>query len=253
MERIPETSPATLDGEILEAAVDAAEKRALEAAGKEELPVRDVQDLQRQELHALLYGDAQGSDGSSATENTMELPTEAEAALSEDHAERMQAVDAAPDAYVFRRTDATVGVQHDDDRSIGIADEALSDAETTKRIATHEAEHRAQEEGDAVASLPETGNPTIDRVRTRFRRLIFREHGAIEAEGGLKDHTPEYHEYSDVASATKEYLNGAGMNGTELVRWAGERRDGFQKLAGAMVSASIRRRLQEQGVVAMSA
>jgi hypothetical protein len=54
----------------------------------------------------------------------------------------MTTIKDTPDAYVFERTDATAGVQHDDTREVGLADDVLMNPENAKKVSAHEREHR---------------------------------------------------------------------------------------------------------------
>jgi len=252
MQRSPETPSAQIDQETMKELVLTSRSNALERAGETEAAVKDVRTLQKQEMAKLLYGDAKGTDGAAEGSGDMELPPETQQALDDEHEERMKALGDAQDAYVFTRTDQTAAVQDDSDRSIGIAHDGLEDMDDLARRAAHEHEHREQEAGDAVPEIPETGVPVSDKERGSNRRLVFRENGSIKAEGGLKDHTPEYHNFVAVSDATAQYLNEAGANGDELVEAAGKSREGFMRLQQAMVMASLRKRLQNTEALAPS-
>lgn len=246
MNNTPATASAPLDKDLVKDLLEQSRFKALERAGKTEAQVRDVQDIQRKEMQKLLYGNAKGTEGESA-QGAMEMPTlqpELEQAIKKDDRERMEAINETPDAYVFKREDTAVGVQHDDDRSVGLADEILRDPKQARNVSKHEGAHRKQEIGDQVATLPETGNPKIDKHRQDFRRLIFREDHAIAAEGGLKNHTSEYRGFVDTAQATEEHLNAVGMEGKKLREDAAKSTEGFRTLQEALLMASFRHRMR---------
>lgn len=248
------TTPASADRkEIIDRAIEASREKALEKAGKAEAKVSEVKNIQRQELSGLLYGKAKGTDGATAGGEDLKLEPEAEAAIEKDHEERMTAVEAAPDATVFERIDETAGVQNDGDRSIGIAHDILLDKKATTNVALHEGEHAKQEVGAQVAAIPETGNATIDKGQGKLRRLGFREDLSIKAEGGLKDHTPEYHGFVATTDATREYLNEAGMDGDRLVHDAGRTVRGFEEMHHSLLQAVMQKRVEESGIPAFSA
>ena len=248
MQNTFETSSAvTLDRETIDLVLERSRQIALEQAGEKEEKVADVATLQRNAYKKLL-ADAQGSDGEALDRTNLiseETTADIDEAIDKDHADRMSSIGAAPDAYVFKRTDATVGLQHDGDRRIGLADEVLDDADLAKRVSAHEAEHRRQETGNSAAALPETGNADLDR-KGGIDRLTFRENGAIKAEGGLAGHTEEYHGYVQTSDAVAEYLNANGESGDALVTEAGATNEGFAKLHQAIVSAATRRKVEEQ-------
>lgn len=226
-----------IDQDLLDTALEQSEEAALLRAGQEERRVGDVKNVQREELLRLLG--IQGRDGA-ALRGEMELPAEAEQRLEEDHQKRMTMVAAAPDAYVFKREDATAGVQDDSDRSIGIAHDVLD----SPLVAMHEAEHRRQETGDQVATLPETGDAVID-AEDILQRRAMREDGAITAEGGVRHHTDEYRGFVRRADAIENYLNAAGEDGKGLRRKAALSNAGFAEMHDAMVRAAIRNRLRK--------
>ena len=242
MEKISGSSSATIDTAIMDQLLKETERIALEQAAREEKKVSDIQGLQREALEEILS--PAGSSGDSSFSD--QIIAQAEQKIAEEHAVRMNAVEAAPDAYVFERTDAAVGLQHDDDRRIGIADEALEDAALTERIAKHEAEHRLQETGDSSASIPKTGDEVVDSTGGTIDRLTFREAAAVEAEGGLADHTEEYHTYVETAEHVAAYLDEAGIEGTAAVEEAGRTNEGFEKLQEELTVAAIQKELRER-------
>lgn len=239
--------------EILGRAFEQSRITALEKAGGAEAKVKDVKEIQKKGMHELLYGNAQGTDGSAAGGEELWLEPEAETLIENDHQERMKSVAAAEDAHVFRRVDETAGVQNDGDRSIGIAHDILLDEKAAKRVALHEGEHAKQETGAQVAEIPKTGIAAIDKRQGKLERLFFRENGSIKAEGGLDNHTEEYHAYVNTSDATREFLASMGMNGDQLVNDAGRTVKGFETLHRSMVQAVIEKRREESNIPAFSA
>ena len=242
MERTTSASSADTK-ELVDVALEKTEQVALKNAADTKAKVADVKELQRKEFLKLM--NVKGSDGVAASGEDMSIPDDLKAqvdkGIEEKHAERMKNIAAAKDAYVLPDEGTVVGLQHDDTREIGIAGRGLKD----DRVAKHEAKHREQEEGDQTVELPPTGDPKIDEVRKLSRRAL-REKGAIDAEGGLKDHTPEYHEYVDSSNRIAKYLKAEGMDGEALVKEAGDTNAGFDKLHESMVIASIKKRLKEE-------
>jgi hypothetical protein len=234
-----ETSPATDNRkEMIDAALEQTREQAMEEAAKQELKVSEVKNVQLEKLDNL-FG-AKGSDGAATMGEDLSIQEEMKAEVEKDHAERMKNIEAAPDAYVLPDEGTTVGLQHDDTREIGIAGRALD----SDRVARHEAKHREQEAGDQSVELPPTGDPEIDEVRTLSRRA-FREKGAIDAEGGLKDHTPEYFEYVKSSNRIAQYLKRNGMDGDAMVDEAGDTNAGFDKLHESIMIASLKKRIAE--------
>lgn len=223
--------------------LDQTRQLALEEAADKKLKVSEVKDIQREKIAQLF--NAKGSDGAALMGEDMSVTPDIQDELTEgmekEHDERMKNIEAAPDAYVLPNDGTVVGLQHDDTRTIGIAGRALD----SDRVAKHEAKHRDQEIGDQSVDLPLTGDPKIDATRQLSRRAL-RENGAVEAEGGLKDHTPEYHEYVESSDAIATYLNGEGMDGDAMVNEAGDTNAGFEKLHESMIIASIKNRLKEE-------
>jgi len=232
MERTP--SSTTGQQELVDTIVKATEKQALEEAGKSEERVSEVSAIQKKQVHALL------ADPSGSGQND-ELITETSQAIDEAHAERMQSIEAAPDAYVFSRTDATAGVQHDGTKEIGIAGDVLQDPESANRVSRHEAAHREQEDG-----AESFGFTNEDGEMIEVRRLDLREDDAIRAEGGLSNHTPEYHEYVQHAGDVAGKLDEAGENGTAMVAEAARTQDGFKKVRQKLIEKSVRDKLEKE-------
>lgn len=224
-------------------ALDQTRELALKEAADKKLKVSEVKDVQRDKIAQLF--NAKGSDGASAMGEDMSVPSDIQDELKEgvekEHDERMKNIAAAPDAYVLPSDGTVVGLQHDGTREIGIAGRALD----SDRVAKHEAKHREQETGDQYVDLPPTGDPKIDEISKLSRRAL-RENGAVKAEGGLKNHTPEYHEYVDSSKSIATYLNAQGMDGDKMVDEAGDTNAGFDKLHDSIMIASIRQKLGEQ-------
>jgi hypothetical protein len=258
MESTSSTSSAELiDSRELDEAQELAREAALKEAGEKELPVSDVRKLERDHFYAILTGQAAGSDGASADGSLEELPdelrSEVDRRVGEEDTDRKRAIAATPDAHVFKRTGNMAGYQDDDTNKVGIADDILANPELATRVSKHEAKHVEQEGGDEVLKLPETGNPEIDGNREGIRRLVFREDGAIRAEGGLSDHTPEYQGYVKTSKAVARYLDESGQNGERMVEVAGDTSEGFRELQAAMVVAAVKKRIKEQAPMAMAA
>ncbi len=236
--------------ELIRRLLEHSEDVALKEAGKTERKVSEVKDLQRQSVMNII--NPQGSDGAAGGGEDMNIPGQLSAdidkGIEKSDQERMASIGEAKDAYVFNRTDPTVGVQDDADRRIGLADEILKNPEQAKRVAAHELEHTKQETGDAILRLPKTVSPIIEHQRGKIRRLTFREHGAIKAEGGLANHTPKYHGFVETSNAVAQYLNEAGESGTELVEEAGLTNAGFQELEQTIQLVSLKKRLEEAQV-----
>lgn len=255
MNSTPATASAPLTGEreeILQKAFEITKKKAIEEAARKEVQVKDIKEIQNRKLKELLMGNAKGGDGATETGLTSkDLIVEGERKIEKDAQEREATIDAAPDAYVFKRTDATAGVQHDDTREIGLADTVLLNPELAERVSKHEAEHREQDAGNQVLELPPTGNPVIDKTR-KIERLALREKLSIDKEGGLNGHTPEYAGYVATAEATAEVLNQGGYNGEKMVEDAGRKVEGFQKLQEAMILSVVKKQLAENGKVEVS-
>lgn len=236
MDRINSTSSAALDTkEIVKRTLDQTRELALEEAAQKKLKVSEVKDVQREKIAELFK--PQNSDQTVAPDMEEEIIE----AADKEHDERMKNIAAAPDAYVLPSDGTVVGLQHDDTRKIGIAGRALD----SDRVAKHEAKHREQEVGDQYVDLPPTGDPKIDEISKLSRRAL-RENGAVKAEGGLKDHTPEYHEYVESSESIATYLNAQGMDGDKMVDEAGDTNAGFDQLHDSIMIASIRQKLGEQ-------
>lgn len=229
MEHISSPSSAP-DSEMVKMILEKTEIAALRDAAEGKKKVADVGSIQRQKIIDILG--AKGSDGDALMGEDMQE------GLKERHEQRMKAIAPAPDAYVLPDDDMMVGVQYDDTRAIGIAGRALTD----DRVAKHEAKHRTQEQGDQSVDLPPTGDPALDRMRTLSRRAL-RENGAIAAEGGLKNHTPEYFGYVQSSNDIAAFLDQHGMNGKSLVEDAGDTNAGFDTLHESIVSIAIRERI----------
>ena len=242
----PPSSAITLDRETIDLVLERSRKIALQQAGETQAKVSTIGSIQRDAYRELL-AQAEGADGASMQETVLSDDTQAEieSRIQSEEQERMTAIAAAPDAYVFRRTDATVGVQHDDDRRIGLADQALEDPALLKRVSEHEAAHRRQEVGDQTAALPQTGDATIDRDGA-LRRLTFRENDSIAAEGGLNGHTNEYEGFVKTSDAVAAYLDRHGEDGQALVTEAGRTDEGFAKMHQKVLAAAVREKMQEQ-------
>ncbi|MBP7114294.1 MAG: hypothetical protein KBA40_02460 [Candidatus Peribacteraceae bacterium] len=240
MERTPASSAETQ--ELVDIALEKTEQAALKNAADTKAKVADVKDLQRMEFLKLM--NVKGSDGSAAGGEDMCIPVDLKAqvdkGIEEQHAERMKNIAAAKDAYVLPDEGTVVGLQHDGTREIGIAGRGLKD----DRVAKHEAKHREQEAGDESVDMPLTDDPEIAEIRQLSRRAL-RENGAVKAEGGLKDHTPEYHEYVNSSNRIAKYLKAQGMDGGALVEEAGDTNAGFDKLHQSIVLASVKQRIEK--------
>lgn len=232
--------------ELVKHLLDVSRKQALEEAGKSEKRVSEVKNVQHDKLKEIIEG-AKGTDGAATVGDltmTGELQADLKKGVEEDHKKRMEAVAETPDAYVFKRVDATAGVQHDDTRKVGLAHDVVGNLDAAKKVAKHEGEHQNQEAGAQVAALPPTGNPIIDKDR-HVNRLALRENLSIKAEGGLSNHTPEYFGYVKTADAYAEVLDDAGHNGRAMVEEAGRTVEGFEKMHQAMFVATIQKQLEE--------
>jgi hypothetical protein len=241
------TAPAqgTSRQELVTHLIDVSRQKALEEAGKSERKVSEVKKIQKDKLREIIEG-AKGTDGAATVGNltmTGELEADLTAGIEKDHTKRMQSVEETPDAYIFKRVDATAGVQHDDSRKVGIAHDVMADPKAAEKVSLHEGEHQNQEAGAQVAALPPTGNPVIDKDR-HVSRLALRENLSIKAEGGLSNHTPEYFGYVEKANAYAEVLDDAGQNGKAMVEEAGRTVEGFEKMHEAMYVASIQKALK---------
>jgi hypothetical protein len=234
------TAPAAVDTKLVGELVDASRDKAMEKAGESEARVSAIQDIQKEEVKQLLGG----ADGN--TSGAEQLIAAAEQEIADEHAERMTTIKDTPDAYVFERTDATAGVQHDDTREVGLADDVLMNPENAKKVSAHEGEHLKQDAGHQTAAIPETGDKQIDGQNGGFSRRMFRENGAVKAEGGLRNHTQEYHDWVKTAAATAKYLNEEGADGDRLVKAAGETNAGFAELTQTLATVAIRKRIREQ-------
>lgn len=240
MNRLNATSSATLDREnIVQQALDQTRELALKEAADKKMKVSEVTKVQHDKIADLFS--AKGTDGASLMGGDMSIKDEVEEQADAEHEERMKNIAAAPDAYVLPSDGTVVGLQHDDTREIGIAGRALD----SDRVAKHEAKHREQEVGDQYVDLPPTGDPKIDEISKLSRRAL-RENGAVKAEGGLKNHTPEYHQYVESSENIASYLNAQGMDGDTMVDEAGDTNAGFEKLHDSIMIASIRQKLGEQ-------
>ena len=197
-----------------------------------------MKDVQREKIAELFK--SQNSDVAT-TPVAPDIEDEIIEGAEKEHDERMKNIEAAPDAYVLPSEGTVVGLQHDDTRKIGIAGRALD----SDRVAKHEAKHREQEIGDQYVDLPPTGDPKIDEISKLSRRAL-RENGAVKAEGGLKDHTPEYHKYVESSESIATYLNAQGMDGDKMVDEAGDTNAGFDTLHDSIMIASIRQKLGEK-------
>ena len=238
MEHLHLTSSAFEDREVLlTIAFKKIDALALEEAAKSKRRVSEVRDLQHEKIEDLFA--AKGTDGAALMGEDVSIADDLKKRADETHDQRMNNIAAAPDAYVLPDEGTVVGLQHDDTREIGIAARGLED----DRVAIHEAEHRTQETGDQSVELPPTGDAKVDNIRILSRRSL-RENGAVKAEGGLKNHTPEYHGYVASSEAIADYLNGRGMDGEALVDEAGKTNVGFDELHQSIVIASIKDRLK---------
>lgn len=225
--------------ELVDIALEKTEQTALKNAADTKAKVADVKELQRKEFLKLM--NVKGSDGAAAGGEDMSIPddlkTQVDKGIEEQHAERMKNIAAAKDAYVLPDEGTVVGLQHDGTREIGIAGRGFKD----DRVAKHEAKHREQEAGDQSVDMPLTDDADIAEIRHLSRRAL-RENGAVKAEGGLKDHTPEYHEYVNSSNRIAKYLTKNGLDGEALVEEAGDTNEGFDKLHQSIVLASVKQR-----------
>lgn len=212
------------------------EEQAFDEAANSKMRVKEVGELHQQKIQELLTGHV---DDSQMIVQTSPAADSLIAQAEERHRERMANIAAVPDAYVLKEEGNVVGVQHDDTREIGITAAGL----TTDRVALHEAKHREQEIGAQEVELPLTGDPAIDSMRMLSRRAL-RENGAIKAEGGLQNHTAEYHGYVASSDAIASFLNREGEAGDQLVEEAGDTNAGFDALHTAIVSVAMRHHLQ---------
>ncbi len=244
----------TIDGARLDAFEQQARQRALEQAAQTGARVSEIGAMEKRCVQELLQQEGvtttgAGPQGEGRDAIEQQLRKRADAA----DAKRMAAVSETPDAVVMDSKGATVGVQHDGSRSIELATRVLDDAGVegglAKRVSLHEGAHREQEEGDQALALPPTGNAEIDSYRHGFRRLAFRETHSIKAEGGLQDHTPEYHGYVRFTNAVASELNAAGENGNALVLEAGKTVAGFQKVHGVLVRSVMTKQLRQGRVL----
>ncbi len=242
-----ETSSAGTDRQqIIDAAFDRSREEALKEAAQQELKVSDVQKVQKEKLDVLLK--AKGTDGQAALGEDLSLTEDIQAEVTkkidDEHDDRMDAISSTPGAYVFERKDETAAVQDDADRSVGIAHDGFEDMDDLKRRADHEGEHQKQETGDQVADFPPTGDTEIDKERT-LTRSMFRENGAIEAEGGLNGHTTEYEGFVTRSNRIAQYLKRSGEDGDALVKEAAKTNAGFQELHESLVIAAIKKSLAD--------
>lgn len=277
MERIT-TPPATINQQELGVIEQEARKRALEKAAESGDRVAEIGRIEKEEFRAVLDEHKQGADADAETAGTAQppeatetaapqppeakpkgdvmTPTQAEAELEQRakkaDAERLAQIAATPDAVVVKPDGDMLAVQHDGTRQVGITARGLDDNAVktglTARASKHEHDHTLQETGDQKLELPPTGNPVIDGHRAGFRRLTFREDRSIAAEGGLKDHTPEYHGFVKYADAVKGELNAAGENGEAMVNEAGYTVEGFQKVHAALARAAITKEMKKKGM-----
>lgn len=252
MERTTSTSSAELiDLDIVQ---EQAEKAALKEAGRRELPVNEVSELERQNFYAILTGQAKGTDGASADGSLDkksieampdEMKAEVDKRVKEDDEERKEATAATPDAHVFERKDALAGYQIDGTKEVGLADDVI--LERDKRVPIHEGQHVRQKDGDGQIAALDSGVQELDEGLTRGD---LREDDAVTAEGGLYGHTAKYVEHVRKARAAEQLLDESGLNGKQMVKEAAMTREGFEKLNAAMVSAATKKRIKDNMALA---
>lgn len=270
------TAPAVIDREELTKLEQEARQRALEQAEQAGARVKQIGDIEKEQVQELLAERAETVKDAPPTETaelqpntvtenkpeTKNAPTmtaeqaeqELVARAKKADAARVDAIGDTPDAKVVKPDGDMLAVQFDGNREVGITTRGLTEdaVETglTERASTHEAEHTLQETGDQAAELPKTGNPAIDGYRQGFRRLTFRENGAIKAEGGLNGHTAEYAGFVKYADAVKGELNAAGENGDALVHEAGRTVEGFRKIHAALAREAIAKEMKKGNMTA---
>ncbi len=245
MEKMSSTSTAETGSraELLKKLLEDSEKAALKEAGEKKMKVAAVKDVQRNKIMELVG--AKGSDGDAASGENLSIPKdlkeELDDGIKKSHQNRMKNIAPAPDAYVLPDKGNTVGLQHDDTREIGIAGRALNNT----NVPEHEAAHRRQGTGNPTADIPKTGDSVIDAKGGKLPRLTFREWHSVRAEGGLKNHTPEYFDHVETTNRIAKYLNQNGEAGDALVEKAAMTNDGFREMTEAMEIAAIRKHLKE--------
>lgn len=246
MEKVSSTSTALAGSraELIQKLLEQSEQQALKEAGEKKMKVNAVADLQRKKVMELV--NSQGSDGDAAMGEDMSILTDIkndiDKGLQKSDQDRRKSVAPAPDAYVLPEDSGEmVGLQHDGTREIGIAGRALKD----DRVAKHEAAHRKQEGGAPVAKIPKTGDSVIDAKGGQISRIGQREWDSVRAEGGLKNHTPEYFDHVETTNRIAKYLNENGEAGDALVQKAAMTNDGFREMTEAIQIAAIRKQLKE--------
>jgi hypothetical protein len=254
----PTSSASVIDGRTLDAAQEDSREQALTIAAQRELPVREVREIQKQQFYVLLTGVSADGVGWTATSTTdgrgvipPELAQEVDSRVESDHDETMQSISETPDAIVFKRDGAMAGYEQDQTREVGLAEDVVADPELAKRVSVHEGAHVDQEPGDLEADLPETGVAILDEQPT-ISRTEDREFLAVEAEGGLQDHTPEYAMYVARAKAKAAFLDRQGFDGNRLVQESGNTVQGFRNMHAALVQAAMKKHMKEQGIPAFS-
>jgi len=226
------SSSITGNREIVDRIVDVTEKSALEEAGKNQARVAEVSTIQKEQVSGLF------SEGGMIDQA---LRQDIETNIDERHAKRMQSIEATPDAHVFERTDSMAGYQEDGSKDVGLADDVVLDQELAKRVSLHEARHTEQEAGTEVMETlgAEEGTESLDR-------LALREADAIDAEGGLNGHTPEYEAYVGKRDAWKTELDESGEDGAALTEAAARTKEGFVQLHQKLTVARFKKRLERE-------
>lgn len=237
----------TFDQDVLHEALQLSRVSAFERAGKENLAVKDVANVQRAELRELLYGKAKGTEGAAVT-GPMELPSEAETVIDEEAKEREKMLGDAEDTTVFERKDTVAASEDDATRHITVGHDALYDLVELERRMAHERTHTQQETGHQVAQILETGVPEIDAQKGIMERVTFRENEAMDEEKKVvdkDDHVPEYKQFQVISKAMAKYITSVGGNGDELVKAAAQTKEGFRNLQQAMIMATVRKEIEQ--------
>lgn len=230
------TSSTTGQDEVVKAIVEQSEATALQEAGKSKAKVADVANIQKEQVRGLF---AKGGMVDQA------LVQDIESEIDQKNQERMASISATPDAHVFERTSSVAGFQEDGTKEVGLAHDVVQDPELAKRVSKHEGRHTEQEGGTEVAATIDEkgGTETIDR-------LALREADAIDAEGGINGHTPEYEGYVARRDAWQAELDEAGENGKALTEAAARTKEGFVTLHQKLTTARLKKRLENEFALA---
>lgn len=238
MQRTPETSSAEVDQELVAQLFEVTHQSALEQAGEAEARVDEIQELQREEVVELIGGEEAAVVAAPVVQAVNQK-------ILEQHTKTMKAVEATPNATVFRREDEMAAFQEDGTGDIGIGDDAFLNLDDAKERSLHEAAHVKQQDGAPVAPLLQTGDAVIDE-KPELSRGDNREDHAMDEQGGVSENqTKEYKAIVKRADAMEKFLTRMGEDGSRLREKAALTNKGFEEMHAAMISATLRNNVEK--------